>query len=367
MIALFCAGTHGRVFADILQMLQIQPDFFLDNDKKKWNTQIDGMMCYEPARFSGRKDVLVFACIEMRYYFGIVNDIKQRGFEWVADFTDVFDDLIAHYPDEYFRLIEKSSVYEEAGVFYCLSSNKKAAVADFTKPVRDRIAVYTGIFGGYDEICLPRVQPPNIDYYFISDEPPVYGNPFQWIDARSVIPNNITDPIKKNRYIKMHAHKLFPQYRYSVYIDGNITLIADASMFVQKNKSGVSAFMLPWRDCVYYEAFAVVNDRRVLAEDVSRQMRRYLEEGMPMHYGLPEMSVIAMEHGKSECIGVMETWWREFVTGAQRDQLSFMYAMWKNGMGLADMMSLGDDVRNSPYLYKTKHPCRSREIVNPDG
>ncbi len=366
-IALYCAGKHGKLFARILRLLDIEPDFFLDNDKRKWNTVIDGLICCEPARYSDREDVLVFVCIEMQYYFGILESVRQKEFRQIADFTDIFDDLIMNHRQDYLKLIEEFAAVEEAGIFYCLAPNEKAVCADMTKvPVKDRIAVYTGIFGGYDKICRPKVQPPNIDYYFISDEYPAQPQPFQWINAREVIPSDITSPIKRNRYIKMHAHKLFPQYQYSVYIDGNITLTADVSGFIHHNKAGISTFMLPWRDCVYYEALATVNDRRVAFDDVCRQMDRYLEEGMPMHYGLPEMPVIAMEHGKPECMKVMETWWQEFVSGAQRDQLSFMYAMWKNGLGLADMTSLGKDVRQSSYLYKTEHPSKSKKVGNTD-
>lgn len=367
-IALYCAGTHGKLIAGILRKLDIEPDFFLDNSQKKWDTVIEGLPCYEPAKFSDREDVLVFVCIEMQFYSEVTGSVKQKGFSQIADITDVFDDLILHYREEYLKLIEKfATVEEEAGIFYCLSPNEQAVLCDTVKePVRERIAVYTGIFGNYDEICRPQIHPSNIDYYFISDERPEQIQPFQWINAKEVIPSDIVSPIKRNRYIKMHAHELFPQYQYSVYIDGNITLTADISDFVHHNRSGISAFMLPWRDCVYYEALAVVNDKRAAAGDVCRQVKRYLKEGMPLHYGLPEMPVIAMEHTKRECIQVMETWWQEFVSGAQRDQLSFMYAMWKNGLCLSDMTSLGGDVRQSSYLYKTKHPSKSKQVVNTD-
>lgn len=83
-----------------------------------------------------------------------------------------------------------------------------------------------------------------------------------------------------------------------------------------------------------------------------------------MHYGLPEMPVIAMEHQNPRCIKIMEDWWEEFDSGAQRDQLSFMYVMWKNGMKLTDITSLGENVRKSTYLYKKEHFSKSKNIAN---
>lgn len=364
-IAIYCAGMHGRLFSIILKELGIEIDFFLDNNEEKWNTLIDGRMCYEPALFAEKEDVIAFVCVTLEHYYEVLDNAKQKGIIRIADFTDVFDDMIVNYKETYLQLIERFATLEEAGIFYSLSPNKEADKSDNEKIfISDRIAVYTGIFGNYDEICKPQVCPSNIDYYFISDERPTDIKPFHWIDGKKVIPNNITSPIKRNRYIKMHPHELFPQYKYSVYIDGNITITADISGFINHNNSGISTFMLPWRECIYYEALATVNDRRVVADDVCRQMKRYLDEGMPIRYGLPEMPVIAMEHSKQQCIKIMEDWWKEFDSGAQRDQLSFMYVMWKNGMKLADMTSLGADVRKSKYLYKTRHFNKSKNISN---
>ena len=364
-IAIYCAGTHGRLFSVILKMFGIDPDCFLDNDLRKWGTEVEGIICYEPGICAGREDVIVFICIALPYYYEVFNSAKQKGIVHIADFSDIIDDIISNYREAYLELIKRSADLEPADIFYSLSANKHAVCDDGEEPVNGRIAVYTGIFGDYDEICRPQVCPPNIDYYFISDKQPVNSFPFRWIDGKKVIPDNVRTPIKRNRYIKMHPHRLFPRYQYSVYIDGNITVTADISGFVHRNKSGISVFMLPWRECIYYEALAVVNARRVVAGDVCRQVERYLEEGMPMHYGLPEMPVIAMEHSK--CKKIMEDWWKEFDSGAQRDQLSFMYAMWKNGMTLTDITSLGENVRESTHLYKKEHFSKSKNIGNHGG
>lgn len=364
-IALYCAGLHGQLFLLVLKLLGIEADFFLDNDKGKWNTKIDGIACYEPAAWAGREDILVFICVALEHYYEVLESAKQNGIVHIAECSDIFDDLIINYQETYLELIEKFSVIRNANIFYSLSANKYAAGSDhMQKSVCGRIAVYTGIFGSYDSICRPQVCPADIDYYFVSDERPAIVAPFRWIDAKTVIPGRITSSIKRNRYIKMHPHIIFPDYEYSIYIDGNITITADISGFVHHNKSGISTFMLPWRECIYYEALATVNDRRVVANDVCRQMKKYLDEGMPAHYGLPEMPVIAREHVKPQCIKVMEDWWKEFDAGAQRDQLSFMYAMWKNGLKLTDITSLGADVRKSSYLFKKAHFAKSKNISN---
>ena len=122
--------------------------------------------------------------------------------------------------------------------------------------------------------------------------------------------------------------------------------------------------MHPARECIYHEAMSIVNFKRVNADDVCHQMKRYMEEGMPSHYGLGEMSIIAREHNKAECTSVMETWWKEFDNESQRDQLSFMYAMWKNGLVVTDLGCLGYDVRNNKNITFFEHINENKNIKN---
>ena len=118
------------------------------------------------------------------------------------------------------------------------------------------------------------------------------------------------------------------------------------------------------RECLFYEAINIVNFKRVAAEDVCRQMERYIKEGMPVRYGMPEMMVIAREHRNPICIKIMEDWWHEFDTESQRDQLSFMYVMWKNGMSLHDIASLGRNSRECHKISIKEHHKDSFMIAN---
>lgn len=361
-IAVYCAGNHGKHFSRILGLAGLRVDLYMDSDRRKWNTTIDGVPCCNPAKLSGDKNLLVFICIAAEHYPAVWASIKD-SFQ-IADFTDVIDDIILHEQDIYLQMIEMYASLDAAEIFYRPAVKTAPSGNPEYMAGEERIAVYTGIFGDYDAVCIPCVHPPDIDYYFVSDSRPEGIYPFQWIDAKRVIPQRITSPIKRNRYIKMHPHELFPDYKYSIYLDGNIAIQGDVSTFIHQNKSGISVFMHPKRDCLFYEAITIVNCRRVTAEDVRRQMARYLREGMPVRYGMPEMPVIAMEHAKPACRKILEDWWQEFDHEAQRDQLSFMYAMWKNDMTLSDLTSLGPDVSKCGLLRKKKHNKESREIAN---
>lgn len=162
----------------------------------------------------------------------------------------------------------------------------------------------------------------------------------------------------------MHPHLFLENYTYSIYIDGNVRIKSDLSNFLSKSRTGISVFMHPMRECIYYEALSIVNFKRVDVEDVCRQMNKYFEEGMPYRYGLAEMPVIVREHMKKECMDVMATWWKEFNSESQRDQLSFMYALWKNKFSLDDLGSLGNNVRNCEEIEFCNHISESRNVKN---
>ena len=365
-VAIYCAGRHGLLFSEILKRCGVRIDVFFDSSSVKWGEEIDdGVYCANPRQIVDKELYMVFICIDPRYYEQVRNTVCKAGYENIVDFNAVLDDVIMNHRRLYCNLIRQYQSIPAAEVFYTPFGRQKA-LWDGCGAARqaERIAVYTGIFGDYDELCEPAVIPPNVDYYFLSDVKPERESVFKWIDAKTVIPAEVTSPVKRNRYIKMHPHLLFPDYKYSVYIDGNIYVKGDITSFVRENPSGITVFMHPKRDCIFYEAVTIVNFQRVAAEDVCRQMEKYLDEGMPLHYGMPEMPVIAREHHKPACRRIMEDWWKEFDMGAQRDQLSFMYAVWKNGMTIRDISSLGSDVRKDKRLKFRDHSHENRRVFN---
>lgn len=363
-ISIFCAGQIGIATYVILKRCGVKADCFFDNDKKKHGREIvDGCICQNADLVKNKERYVIFIGISDNYYHEVEEDIKNKGFINIVNLIDVFDDVIENYPFLYKEMVTWFQNYPSLQVFYIRNPNKNSEALKYDVLKKKKIAVYTGIFGQYDSICCPKVKPQNIDYYFISDdECKIEG--FIWIDAKKIIPENVTSSIKRNRYIKMHPHILFPDYEYSIYVDGNVEIKKDISSFARESSTGISVFMHPSRDCIFYEAIAIVNFRRVSAIDVNKQMERYIKEGMPLHYGLPEMSVIAREHNKPICKKIMNEWWNEFEHGAQRDQLSFMYVMWKNNMGIKDISSLGNDFRKSECLEVREHQIISYKVKN---
>lgn len=363
-IAIYCAGLHGISFKRLLENIGIFVDLFLDNDNLKIGTKIDDVACVRPTDISGANDYVCIVCARIDCYKTIIKIAEEQGIIEIVDYRLILDDLIRNYNDIFLDIIRLRYYEPSADIFYSNINTFFSDIEDNTVNYKERIAVYTGSFGNYDAFFEPLSKPDNIDYYFISDNKPVNNSVYTWVDSRDIVPSEITSPIKKNRYVKLHPHFFFPEYKYSLYIDANIQIIGDINKLFHTTPSGIAVPRHWRRDCLYYEAMTVVNYKRVMPDDVIRQIQRYYSEGFPLHYGLAELCVIAREHNKPKCIHVMETWWNEFDKEAQRDQLSFPYALWKNDILMKDVAILGNNIRGSKFFRFHEHFANSENIKN---
>ena len=206
-----------------------------------------------------------------------------------------------------------------------------------------RIAVYTCVIGAYDQIDEPRCKPDNIDYYIITDQPLSSESMWHFLDVSHMKEelSNLT-PIEQNRWYKMHPHLLFPDYDYSIYLDGNITPVTDLTEFVNRvGSSAIATHRHYIRDCVYQEAKAVLQSGKDNKENIRQHLLFLEEQGMPKEYGLADCSVIARKHHEASCVTLMKQWWKEFLLHSRRDQLSFPYVLFKNNLPTIDLMTLG--------------------------
>lgn len=216
-----------------------------------------------------------------------------------------------------------------------------------------KIAIYTCITGGYDKLCSPIVIDPRFEYFYFSDSSSDLVPP--WIFKQIDISNlNQKD---KNRYIKMHPQEFFQDYDVTVYIDGSIKLIGDIyPLILRALSSSEDIFMYqhPHRNCIFTEALACSNYSHDWIWTIASQMRRYAAEGYPVNKGLFEAGVIIRKNSlKSNSL--MSMWWREYLAGVKRDQISLPVCAWRLGFELG---SLGEsDPRFGHRYFKfVDHP-----------
>lgn len=368
-ICIYCAGLHGTEWFEILNHFGLRVDFFLDNDSKKWGRKLaGGVECVSPLEVSGRDDCLSFVCSGSSAYRAVWETALQQDVRHLTEINELVDHLISCHVDQYLELIRFYAQQPPAGIFTYRPMQERSPRAEhLSLAEHERIAVYTGIFGDYDRYCAPLCFPDQVDYYLISDKKPQeLPSQIFWIEGRSIVPEEFQSPIRRNRYIKMHSHEIFSQYRYSVYTDGNIMISGDITNYLMQSTTGISAFMHPNVDCIFYEALCITNAGRVNVDDVCTQMQRYLQEGMKIHFGMPEMCLVVRDHENTLGTRIMETWWEEFCTGAQRDQLSFAYALWKNGASIDDIAFLGRSIHACVDFTLHSHLRESMHVRNRD-
>jgi hypothetical protein len=221
--------------------------------------------------------------------------------------------------------------------------------------------VYTAIFGGYDELPDPQFIPEGWDFICFTD-----SNIKSNIWEVKKVPAIYKDPTRNARKYKILPHRWFPNYEYSLWVDGNILIRNNINELIPEylNKVNIAVHdhnqnQLDPRNCVYQEAQAIFyfGKRNGNYKDdpniIQKQIQRYADEGYPSHNSLAVTMQLLRKHNKKDCIKIMEQWWEEIKYGSKRDQLSFNYSIWKTN---TSFVYFKGDSRNTKYFLHTgKH------------
>jgi hypothetical protein len=219
-----------------------------------------------------------------------------------------------------------------------------------------KIAVYTAIHGNYDTLKEPITVPDNCDFFVVTDQPMPENSVWQkrTIDFDQY-GSNWTN-VRKSRFAKMHPHLLFPDYEYSIYIDGTFQVRTDVTEFIQTMPpSGIKIHRHPTRSCVYDEIEACIRLGKDDAALLSQQRDRLRAAGVPRHYGLLETGVVIRHHAQPACQAVMALWWEELSAYSTRDQVALIYALWKLGIPVSEIGVLGPNMRENYAFSKSRH------------
>jgi hypothetical protein len=191
--------------------------------------------------------------------------------------------------------------------------------------------IYTCITGGYDQLLEPSYVNEDFDYICFTDNPDLKSE--IW-DVRH-LPKETEGltQIKKQRYVKINAHKVVPEYEVSIWVDGNVDVIGNMSELIKSilvPDCSVYVPKHPQRVCLYDEVKPVISMKKDSADNINPQIERYKKEGFPKGYGLLQSNILIRKHNNEDCIRLMEAWNNEVMNGSHRDQLSFNYCSWKN-------------------------------------
>lgn len=376
-ICMFGAGYAANYWYRFLRDIGYEIDFFSDNNPDLWGkVMIDGIVCISPSELAKyEKSVLCLVSTSALYTDKITKQLKSMGLDVIG--LDLHWMNIGEIVERYVGVDAGLPVYE------------KGELGEYDREVcRDeRIAVYTCIVGKYDDLKQPGVIDGQCDYYYLGFDKPEVPGVYQWIDIAPYFEGKTFDNTRINRFCKVHPHLFFRQYRYSIYLDGGFEIRKSIAGLVRRiGSTGIGLYgkALTGDVDTYGQAVSCLiagitsgDDRSVII----KQMKKYAEAGFPRNYGSANNGVIAREHNNPDCIRIMDTWWNEIRNECRRDELSFFYALWKNGFASEAVGSLGGSFRNSasevrdlghnidiyPKIYSRPKEQRGRAAGRQDG
>lgn len=350
-VCMFGAGYAASYWYRFLGDIGCRIDFFADNNPELWGkVMIDGIVCIPPADLlTYGKAVLCLVSTSVLYTNEVVAQLKNMGLDVIG-------------LDPHWMNIDEV-VKRYVGIDIGLPVYEDGEMGEYDREVdeRERIAVYTCIVGNYDNLKQPAVIDPQCDYYYLSFECPEELGVWQWIDIAPYFKDKELDHTRANRFCKLHPHLFFSDYKYSIYLDGGLEIRESIAGLVRKTGSaGIALYgkALTGDVDTYGEAAFRLITETTSGDDrsvVIRQMEKYAREGFPRNYGSSHNAVIVREHNHPDCIKIMDTWWKEIVNECRRDELSFFYALWKNGFSPKEVGSLGKTLRRTSEFRELGH------------
>ncbi len=347
-VILWGAGKIGKLGYKLLKRLGIEVYCVCDNNSSLWDEYLwDEIVCISPKQLKDKSEVFCFVMVGNELCGDICNQISLYGWQYLTYYELLqTDDVFVLYFGKLFNPIWPKTV---------TNGSDKCGLYDLgeLKQNNKRIAVYTCVTGGYDAVDLEKHRlTTGLDYFFLSDTKPDSLGGWEWIDVDSIVADGIKDPVRKNRYVKINGLRLFREYDYSIYIDGNFLIVDNLKWMIDRiGDAGIALFSHPLHDCLYTEAIICIEKALDDEKIIKKQINHYIDAGMPRHFGQFECGVMVRDHRNDCCLQVMDYWWEEVEKNSYRDQISFMYSVWKSGLNASNIGCLGRNSRKAEGLF----------------
>jgi hypothetical protein len=194
---------------------------------------------------------------------------------------------------------------------------------------KNRLAVYTAIYGDTDILLDPPVVPRDCDFYCFTNRKDLRSNVYKIIHIDSKFPG---DNNRSAKHFKIFPHEYLDEYEYSVWVDARTYVISENIFSDVKElliNDNLAIFRHPERDSVFEEADICIKWGKDTPENINPQMEKYKTDGFPDRSGLVAGTLIFRRHHAKDVIQFEKGWWEQINTFSKRDQLSFPYVAWK--------------------------------------
>ena len=214
-----------------------------------------------------------------------------------------------------------------------------------------KICVYTCITANYDNLHEVNNPEKNTDYLCFTNNRNLKSNTWKII----YIKNDGLDDHHLSRKIKMLGHPIISKnYDISIWMDASVVWEKSINDFVKKyfNNTSFSAFKHNARNSIGEEAIACLKYNKDSKENILKTLSFLESEGFPDNLGLYEMTVFIKKHNDPDVIKAMELWFDLNQKYSKRDQLSFMYVIWKTKL---KVHPIALNVWDNPWFFNQKH------------
>lgn len=196
--------------------------------------------------------------------------------------------------------------------------------------MKKKVAIYTALTSDPSILYEPSAISEYCDYICFTNQPALPSSIWQM----RPFPENGLDSIRKEKQVKVLAHKLLPEYAYTIWVDNTIEITDSLDELIEEKLFHGDCDMYvpshPQNDSIYTEAESLIHYGRDRKETVTLQMKHYKEQHYPEHNGLSDTAILLRNNHSPKLNTVMEQWWEEIATYSFIDQLSFDYIAWKN-------------------------------------
>lgn len=119
----------------------------------------------------------------------------------------------------------------------------------------------------------------------------------------------------------------------SIWVDANVRLLLPPEVMIDKwlRLSNIATCVHPDRKGAYEEIRACIKMRKDNKAVLLNQEERYRAEGLPIRSGLASTRCVIRRH-VPQMKDLNEAWWYEVETYSVRDQISFPFVCWKQGI-----------------------------------
>lgn len=193
----------------------------------------------------------------------------------------------------------------------------------------EKICVYTCITGNYDDLKEVRINE-GIDYICFTNNKKIKSETWKII----YIEDNKLDNHYLSRKIKMLGDPyLDKNYTLSIYVDASIIFKKSVKEFLSNyfdlEKDLLAACKHSVRNSIKEEAIACIEQKKDNEKTIRRQLSFYQKENFADNLGLLEMTLIIKRHNNPLVRKTMKLWFEMILKYSKRDQLSFMYCLFK--------------------------------------